>query len=217
MKTNFVVLLVALIFVFSIASANDKYREAMQKNIKQIYSAQTPEEILSAVNAMERIGGAEKDKWEPFYYASFGYLMASVREEDGSKKDGLLDKAAEVLKSASALKGDASEIATLEGFIHMMRVTVDPATRGQQYSGLAMQSFGKAIGLNPQNPRAVAMMAQMEYGTAQFFKAPTDEPCARAQQSMVLFENFKSDNPLAPTWGKETTQALLKKCGNTPE
>lgn len=209
MKAKFIVLFVLTI---SRAWANDKYFETMQKNIQQVYSANTSEEILVAVNSFERIGNAEKDKWEPYYYASFGYIMASLREQEGNKKDAMLDKASDVLKKAAALNSDESEIVALEGFIYMIRVTVDPASRGQEYSGLAMQTFGRALGLNPGNPRAMALLAQMEYGTAQFFKASTANACATATKSIEMFDGFKSDNPLAPRWGKETSLQLLERC-----
>ncbi|MEP2671629.1 MAG: hypothetical protein ABJH04_21675 [Cyclobacteriaceae bacterium] len=207
---------ISILILFSFCStllfANDKYEQAMQTNIQAIYKAQTAEEMQQSINAFERIGAAEKSKWEPFYYASFGYIMMSTREEDGVKKDALLDKATEVLKKASSIKQNDSEITALEGFIYMMRVTVDPASRGQQYSGLAMQTFGKALGLNPNNPRAMALMAQMEFGTAQFFKASTADACATASTAIEKFETFDSDNPLAPRWGKESAMRVVSQC-----
>lgn len=201
-----------LVFISLVALANEKYEQAMQSNIQAVYQAKTSEELQQAVNSFERIGNAEKNKWEPYYYASFGYLMMATRESDGAKKDVFLDKAAEVLKKAAAINANDSEIVALEGFIYMIRVTVDPATRGQQYSGLAMQTFGKAISLNPENPRALSLMAQMEYGTAQFFKAPTDKACETGKQAVEKFETFNSNNPLAPRWGKESAIRFVQQC-----
>lgn len=201
-----------LSFCTGLLFANDKYEKAMQANIDAIYNAQSPEQIQAAINSFERIGAAEKSKWEPFYYASFGYVMMSTRELDGTKKDLLLDKATEGLNKAKAIRADESEIVALEGFVYMMRVTVDPATRGQQYSGMAMQTFGKALSLNPNNPRAMALLAQMEFGTAQFFKAPTTSACEKATKSLEMFEYYKSENALAPAWGKESAMRVLKQC-----
>lgn len=209
MKTSMLIL-----FTFCSAAlfANDKYEQAMQTNIQAIYKAQSTEEIQQAVNSFERIGTAEKSKWEPFYYASFGYIMMSTREEDGAKRDALLDKATEVLKKASVIQQNDSEITALEGFIYMMRVTVDPATRGPQYSGLAMQTFGKALGLNPENPRAMALMAQMEFGTAQFFKSSTASACEKASNAAAMFDTVDTAGALAPRWGKETALQVVKQC-----
>lgn len=209
MKTT---MLILFSFCSTLLFANDKYEQVMQTNIQSIYKAQTAEEMQQSINTFERIGAAEKSKWEPFYYASFGYIMMATREEDGAKRDVLLDKATQVLEKASAIQKNDSEIIALEGFIYMMRVTVDPATRGQQYSGLAMQTFGKALGLNPNNPRAMALMAQMEFGTAQFFKSPTTSACEKATNAIAMFDATSSVGPLAPRWGKETAMQVAKQC-----
>lgn len=203
MKT--LILLLTFMFV-------DKYTEQMTKNIEAVYKAATVEDLQKAVNGFERIGGAEKTKWEPHYYAAFGYVMMTTREQDAVKKESYLELAKKALEKASAIKPDDSEIVALEGFVHMMWTSVDPATRGQQGSMLAMQTFGKAIGLNPQNPRALALMAQMQFGTAQFFKQAPTEACETARKALNLFEASKPTDPIAPAWGKGMTEGLVKGC-----
>ncbi len=210
MKTKLIFIL--SLIISSVFANDDKYVAQMTKSIDAIYKAQTPDEFQQAINAFERIGNAEKTKWEPFYYASFGYLMQATGEQDGGKKDQLLDLAAASLDKAKAVKENESEIVALEGFIYMIRLTVDPATRGPQYSGMAMQSFGKAIGLNPENPRALAFMAQMQYGTAEFFKSATTEACATLAKSLEKFASFKTDNQLAPKWGIRMAEGMKEQC-----
>jgi hypothetical protein len=205
-----------LIYVMLITSvslrASDKYIETMQKNIQTVYTSQSIPDIQNAVNAFERIGEAEKTKWEPFYYASFGYVMMANREKDAATKDSYLDLSLKSLERAKALQPNDSEIIALEGFVHMIRVTVDPASRGQQYSGMAFQSFGKAAAINPENPRALCLLAQMQYGTAQFFGSPTTEACGTLSKALEKFETYKSDNVLAPQWGKGMAEGLKAKC-----
>ena len=172
----------------------------------------TIEELQQAVNALDRVADAEKTKWEPYYYSAFGNVMMANREPDAVKKDGYLDLALIAVEKAKAINENESEIIAMEGFIHMIRLTVDPATRGQKYSGMAMQTFGKAIGLNPENPRALSLMAQMQFGTARFFNSPPTEACGTVTKALEKFETFKSENPLAPVWGKGMTEALKKNC-----
>ena len=113
------------------------------------------------------------------------------RETDAAKKDAFLDQAKSELDKACAIQSNESEIVAIEGFIHMVRVTVDPATRGQKYSSLAMQAFGKAISLNPENPRALMLLAQMQLGTARFFNSSTAEACATAQKALEKYNSYK--------------------------
>ena len=203
-----------LLFVLAInlSFAQDKYTTQMLKNIESVYNAKTPEEYQAAINSLERIGNAEKTKWEPFYYAAFGNLMLANSEKDGAKKDQFLDLSAASLAKAKALNENESEIVALDGFIQMIRVTVDPAARGAQYSGQAMQLFGKATALNPENPRALALTAQMKLGTARFFNSPITEACATANKAMEKYSSYQSTNPLAPRWGKGMTEGMLQQC-----
>lgn len=204
--------LLALALLAFKSAANDRYTESMQKNIQVVYTAKTIDELQTAVNAFERIADAEKTKWEPFYYAGFGYVMMASREKEIQKKDAYLDLALKAINKAKTITSTESEIVALEGFVHMIRVTVDPASRGQQYSGLAMQNFGKAIGLNPENPRALSLMAQMQYGTAQFFGASTAEACGTLNKALEKFETYKPANPLAPVWGKQIAEGMKAQC-----
>jgi tetratricopeptide (TPR) repeat protein len=194
--------------------ANDeKYYEQMGKQIQAVYTAQTMDEYQSAVNALDRIAGAEKTKWEPYYYSAFGSVMMATRETEPSKKDAYLDQALAAVEKGKAIVPGESELVALEGFVHMIRVTVDPASRGQQYSGLAMQTFGKAIGMNPKNPRALSLMAQMQFGTARFFQQAPTEACATASKALSVFnENIQVENKLAPVWGKQMTEELVQNC-----
>src|SRR5688500_5806174 len=84
-----------------ICQANEgKYIEVMQKNIQTVYKAQSVAELQQAVNTFDRIGAAEKTKWEPHYYAAFGYIMMTNHEKDGAKKDSYLDLAMAAIEKA---------------------------------------------------------------------------------------------------------------------
>lgn len=212
MFTYRLLVLLTLIVPATVLAADDKYTETMQKNINIVYTASAPADLQNAVNTLERIGAAEKSKWEPFYYASFGYVMMANKEADGAKKDTYLDQAAAALAKAQTLRPNDSEIVAMEGFIQMIRINVDPASRGQQYSGLATQNFRKAISLNPENPRALALLSQMQFGMAAFFGSPTTEACATNNQALEKFEAFKPTDALAPRWGKGMAESMKEKC-----
>lgn len=210
MKSSFLIL--ALTIVCSVSFAQDKYTTQMLKSIESIYNAKTTDEYQSAINSFDRIGNAEKTKWEPFYYSAWGYLMIATNEKDGAKKDQFLDLSAAALAKASAVNENESEIIALDGFIQMIRVTVDPATRGPKYSSLAMQAYNKALAINPENPRALGLLAQMQFGMARFFNSATTEACATAAKSLEKFQSYQSPNAVAPKWGKGMSEGLVKQC-----
>jgi hypothetical protein len=212
MKTLLVFLLMSVTLVNSTLANGEKYVQAMQKSIQSLYDAETTADIQQAVNAIERIGSAEKKQWAPYYYAAFGYVRLAFKETDGAKKDALLDLAKANQEQADALKKDDSEIIAMAGFIMMIRITVDPATRGPQYAGLVMQTYQTALALNPNNPRALCLLANMQLGTAQFFHQPATEACGNAAKALTLFESDKAEDLLAPKWGKKMTAEVLVGC-----
>ena len=205
-----------LIFIFALVATlsfgQDKFTTMMTKNIGSIYYAKTTDEYQQAINSFDRIASAEKTKWEPYYYSAFGNVMLANQEKEATKKDAYLDLALASVEKGKAIAPGESELIAIEGFVHMIRVTVDPASRGQKYSGLAMNTFGKAVSLNPENPRALTLMSQMQFGTAQFFGSPTTEACATIDKALQKFTVFKTDNPLAPQWGKEMAEGVKLNC-----
>jgi tetratricopeptide (TPR) repeat protein len=211
MKTKITFLLALVISIYANAT-DEKYFSQMGKQIQLVYTAQTIEQYQEAVNVFDRIAAAEKSKWEPFYYSAFGSIMMANKETDGTKKDAYLDKALLAIENAKAINHNESELIALEGFVHMIRVTVDPATRGQQYSGMAFQLYNKATSMNPENPRALAFLAQMQMGVAKFMNSPTTDACNTNRKAIEKFASFKSDNPIAPQWGKVMTEGLTKQC-----
>ncbi|HYC83688.1 MAG TPA: tetratricopeptide repeat protein [Chryseosolibacter sp.] len=215
MKTK-ITLSLAIVLLMNVStpvySNDEKYVEAMQKNIKTVYEAATMEELQGAVNAFQRIAGVETDKWEPLYYAAFGNLMLCTREKDPAKKDQYIASAFELIAKAKAIADGESELYALEGFGMMLSVSVDPGTRGPQYAGRAVQAYEKALKLNPDNPRAWALLAQMQFGTAQFFGSSSAEACETNNTAASKFASFQSGNPLTPRWGNAMVTTLKEKC-----
>ena len=123
-----------------------------------------------------------------------------------------MDQALEKINTAAQQATNESEIIALEGFVHMSRVSIDPASRGAQYSALALETYGKALAMNPENPRAMLLMGQMQHGTAQFFGSDTSEACNLIKNALNKFETYESNNPLAPKWGKGQAEAAVARC-----
>ncbi len=85
--------------VFAVkAQDNTKFEAAMTKNISLIDSAfvRSGSGDLSGfeveANTFERIGAAEKDKWQPYYYAAYCQVMEALYSKDPAKVDAFADK-----------------------------------------------------------------------------------------------------------------------------
>jgi len=72
--------------------------------------------------------------------------------------------------------------------------------------------------LNDQNPRVNLMMAQMLFGSAQFFGKGTEEACQKFKDAKLKFEEEeKEGRGILPSWGKPQVISMLKNCGNSSQ
>jgi hypothetical protein len=189
------------------------YDKAMKETLGTMKNVQSSMDLVNTANKFERIATAEKDKWLPYYYQAYCYVLAYAMDGDATKTDGYLDIADANIATADKLKGDDVELLTLKGFSAMMRISVDPASRGQEYSMKAVGYLQQASQIDNKNPRVMLMLGQMQFGTAQFFGSDTAPIC---EQFRKASESFDSDaeitDPLWPSWGKEQALSMLKKC-----
>ncbi|WKN41252.1 hypothetical protein [Tunicatimonas pelagia] len=199
-------------FVTLSFAGNPAYEKAMQQAIGQLETAESPNAYQAAANQFLRIAQVEQSEWLPLYYASYAYIIQGAMSESGEQKDESLDQAQEYLDQAKQLTSDESELVTLQGYIHMIRVTVDPTSRGPELAGKATQTLARAAQMNPDNPRAFLLLGQMQYGTAQFFGGDTSEACGLINQAVVKYENGETENTLMPQWGEATAQAVQQRC-----
>ncbi len=210
MKKNLILLMGILLA--SAVLANGQFEKAMAKNIPAMFSAKDPESLQGVINQLDRIGEAEGDRWEPYYYIAFGYLRMSEMVESAEDKDKFLDLGMKAVEKGETIKPNDSELESMRGYIHMIKLMVDPGTRGMTYSGLAFASFQKAIALDPNNPRAQYLLGRMQFGTAQFMGGGTEEACGSLFKARVMFEQAgEPENPFAPSWGKESTEQAIKQ------
>jgi hypothetical protein len=212
-----VIISILILFVSVGVSYANKYEKAMASAIDKLNTSNSLDEYLSVVAAFERIGTAEKNEWLPYYYASLGYIQTSHATEDGEEKDAYLDKAQLSIDQSAKLSPGNDEIVTLQGYIYMMKVVIDPMTRGPEYGGKAMQEFGTAIGMNENNPRALLLYGRMQMGSDQFMGNDISESCKIINKANQMLVQQISDKSLMPKWGKEMAEVFVQECDLSPK
>lgn len=205
------------LFAVSLTIAQDSpYQKVMKKEIAKVIETDSLPLLQESANAFARIAEMNPKEWQPLYYGSLAYTFQGLNKTLSlNEKDEALAKAEELAKKADIFSPNNAEIVTLQGFIIMAKVNADPANRGQSLSGQVMAAYGKALSIDNKNPRALALMAQMEYGMAQFFGSGSEKACKLAKQSQAVFAGQDEEALKAavlPTWGKSMVDKLLKKC-----
>jgi tetratricopeptide (TPR) repeat protein len=216
MKRSLSAIALFLYVTLSAFAQDSPYQKAMKKEIAGLNEAGSLNEFQQSANGFERIIQLNPNEWQPYYYNALAYIYQGLDNSLSlTKKDEVLAKAGELIKQAQDLSPNNSEIVTLEGFKIMAQVSADPGSRGQSLSGTVLSTFGKAMKMDPQNPRAVLLMGQMELGMAKFFHSGTERACGLVKQSQAIFaaqddETLKAK--LAPTWGRRVADQSAKAC-----
>jgi len=216
MKNLFLTIVLIFTSLLTVSAQETPYQKVMRTEITRLDQADSLHKFKQSANAFSRISQLNPGEWQPYYYEALAYIYQSL---DGSltlnKKDEALAKAELLIKKAESIAPDNTEIITLQGFRVMAAVSADPAGRGQSMSGTVLDYFGKALKLDPENPRAMILMAQMEFGMAKFFHSGTENACAlvkKGQNALTRQNEEKLKASLMPVWGKYLADQLSKAC-----
>lgn len=204
------IILIGLLVVTSMLSAQDKYTKGMQKAL-QLWGEG---KITEASNLFERISMVEQDNWLPYYYNALVNTTASFGETDETKLKQKLEKAQEFIDVAKNISPDNAELLVLEALTNTAYIAFDGATYGMTLSGKVVQLYEKAAQLAPNNPRVVFSKAEWDMGSAKYFGKDTTPYCKDVERSLELFANFKPETEFYPNWGQDRAKEVLAQCNN---
>ena len=202
--------ILSLLFL-TVAIADDKYEKEIKKNLEKIDECKTPNDFIKLANNFERIAVAEKDKWLPYYYSAFVYILASYADSVNSRKDIYLDKSDKFNNIADSLQPNNSEIYTLKGMISQARMQVDPMNRWQKYGADATNNFTKAMQIDSLNPRPEYLIGVGLFFTPKQFGGGPTTAKPILEKSLAKFEKFVPENEIMPKWGKEQVMDYLEQ------
>jgi hypothetical protein len=212
MKKTILSLAIVLFSLLSVAQTTD-FQQTMGETLGQFSTCRNVADFQALGNKFQMIANIEKSEWLPVYYHAYCYIIMSfVEPTDAVKKDSYLDEAQKSIEKLVAMAPGEAEVFILQSFYFTARLVVNPTERGQQFSGLSGQAIGKALAMDPTNPRARLMKIQMDMGSAKFFGQDTKSFCPQAKELLSGWDHFKPKSPLYPSWGKDQAEGIVKGC-----
>ncbi|MES2827939.1 MAG: hypothetical protein V4687_07285 [Bacteroidota bacterium] len=211
MKTIKLLTLLILLSLKGFTQTSDKLTAALQKGLVMIDSAKGDQDYGNAANYFERIATAEQNQWLPQYYTAFCQLhTAMIGKQTTEIKDALYDKALVFVAKADELSPNNSEVYALKGYIIFMKMSLSPQARAMTMIPQAGSLIGKAIALNPENPRAYLLMGQNTFYTPEAFGGGKLKAKPTLETAKAKFDAEKATG-LNPSWGKSRCAALLQQ------
>lgn len=217
-KTTFTAVLTAVIlstFLQTGHAQDDRYRQAMEKNVTALDTTQTASGFQVLGNAFTRIAEAEKDKWLPYYYAAYSQVMQAFLDQ--KNKDMMQEKADEAEKliaRADELSPDNAEVRCIQSLILSARISVNPAVNGAIYGPKSGELLQEAIRLAPENPRPHLLMGQSLFYTPEMFGGGKDKARPFLETALEKFGTFQPESSIHPRWGRQLGEELLKQTGS---
>ncbi|MFN7676385.1 hypothetical protein [Flavobacterium sp.] len=205
MKT--IIITIALI-ISSLLTAQTSFEQGMGKALGLWGEGKAQE----ASALMERIAAAEKSNWLPNYYVALINTTEAFNPANKEKVPAMIIKAQDAIDNATLISPNNDEIMVVQAMLYTVILIQDPMTNGVKYTGLVMEEYGKALAINPNNPRAVFSKAEFEIGGAKYWGTDIKPMCAQIEKSIGLFANFKPETPFSPKWGLDRAQEALKGC-----
>ncbi len=194
------------------ATDNERFMQAMGQTLMELGQAKDVVALQEVANKFERIASSEPTEWLPNYYAGLCYNMLAQRQKDGAEIDKYLDKSDTFIEKLSKQNvSSPDEVEVIKAQNYMMRISVDGQARFMKYGSAFEGAVAKAKEINPENPRAYALKAQMTYYTPVQFGGGSEKACPEVQEAIAKFANFKPTSPIAPNWGAEQMKGLVCK------
>jgi len=208
-----ITLSIAVVLVSLVSMAQKpEYYQTMGETLGQFATVRSVADMQALGNKFQMIANAEKTEWLPLYYHAQCYILMSFMEQDATKKDGYLDVAEKSVTRLLEMAPAEAEVFVLQAFLLTGRLVVNPMERGQEYGALVGQANGKALAIDPTNPRAKMMKIQMDMGSAPYMGQDPKSFCPQAKELLANWDNFKPKSPLYPNWGKDQLEGILKRC-----
>ncbi len=200
-------------FVFFVAIVVTANAQQFEQGMGKAFGLWKEGKASEASAMFERIASAEKNSWLPNYYVALVNTTEAFNPANREKVTALLTKAQDALDIELVKEPNNAELMVMQALLHTAWVAYDPMTNGMKLSGTIMELYGKAIAIDPKNPRAVFGKAEYEIGGAKWTGADVKALCKDVEHSIELFTNFKPETPFHPTWGLDRAQETMKNCG----
>lgn len=188
------------------------YAELLGATIAQVMRTGDAAELKGLAARLERAATVAPADWLPRYYQAYALLISVFQgKEDGDAKDRTLDQAEAALTQARQLKGDESELLTLQAYVYQARLGIAPVLRSLEYSRLVTEAVAQAKALNPANPRPYLVGANNVYYTPSIFGGGAGAARPLYEEAKAKFAAFRPATALAPSWGQYQLQSSLKQ------
>ena len=205
---NLVVLFV-LLLQLPLQAQSPNQAKVLESAVMQFNQANNPSSYKQLYLQFEQLYSVDKTNWLIPYYAGMSKsIMCLLKMGD---RDALANDALLWVARAKAIEVN-DEIYCAESLAYTAKMSVNPALRWFTYEGKIKNTLSLAKKLNPSNPRAYVLEANIQQKIPFIFGGGCKSVKPLIQKAELCFSAQTKVNSVEPSWGFQSLVQLKKAC-----
>jgi hypothetical protein len=205
---NLIVLFILLLQLPLQAQVTNQTK-ALESAVIQFNQTNNPSSYTQLYLQFEKLYSVDKTNWLiPYYAGMTKSLMCLLKMGD---RDALANDALIWLAKAKSIEVN-DEIYCAESLAYTAKMSVNPTLRWFTYEGKIKNSLSLAKKLNPNNPRAYILEANIQQKLPFIFGGGCKSAKPLIQKAELFFSTQTKANSIEPSWGIQSLVKLKKAC-----
>lgn len=215
MKKTLVIILLLFLSPFVAIAQSETNIDSLimqgKQQLKQATNVWQEGDLLQARAYFERLLSDSSKAWLVRYYiALVDYRLVSFyfSKQDKDKSKPFIDDGIDQLKQCLESKTDFVEAHSLLSASYGNKIAVSPFS-AMTLGPKSGKEMGKAMELEPNNPRNYLIAGWSAYFTPKLFGGSIEKAKNYFEQAIAYFDSFKVTDPILPDWGHDEAYAWL--------
>jgi hypothetical protein len=205
---NLVVLFV-LLLQLPLQAQSPNQSKVLESAVMQFNQANNPNSYKQLYLQFEQLYSVDKTNWLiPYYAGMTKSIMCLLKMGD---RDALANDALLWVARAKVIEVN-DEIYCAESLAYTAKMSVNPALRWFTYEGKIKNTLSLAKKLNPSNPRAYILEANIQQKLPFIFGGGCKSAKPLIQKAELFISNQNRANSIEPSWGIQSLIKLKKAC-----
>lgn len=203
------IVLFILLFQLSLQAQTSNQTKTLESAVMQFNQTNNPSSYTQLYLQFEKLYSVDKTNWLiPYYAGMTKSLMCLLKMGD---RDALANDALIWLARAKSIVVN-DEIYCAESLAYTAKLSVNPALRWFTYEDKIKNALSLAKKLNPNNPRAYILEANIQHKIPFIFGGGCKSAKQLIQKAELCFNAQMKLNTLEPSWGIQSLVKLKKAC-----
>ncbi len=198
-----------LLFQLPLQAQTSNQSKALESAVIQFNQTNSPSSYKQLYLQFEQLYSLDKTNWLiPYYAGMTKSLMCLLKMGD---RDALANDALIWLARAKSIEVN-DEIYCAESLAYTAKMSVNPALRWLTYEGKIKNTLSMAKKLNPNNPRAYILEANIQEKLPFIFGGGCKSAKPFIQKAELFISTQNRANSIEPSWGIQSLVKLKKAC-----